>query len=236
MEADAKAYDKVSGLQIEAGSRFIRDLNLSLGDKVLDMGCGTGHLTKYIADIVGPDGLAIGVDPDAERIKIAQEKSKDVSNLQFYLGSSAIGFPHDNEPYYDVHISTSAFHWVPYEEKVIYIQKAYQCLKPGGRLAIWCSSAKLSDDEAVTASVYSLNEEGYRDLFQKMGLFENVLVEQRIFPYRFKSFEEYKQWFKGTIHKDANDYRNFIKKYVTMEGDGQVTYILPRVSITACKS
>ena len=111
----AKVYDEVSELQIEVGKRFIRNLNLLLGDKVLDMGCGTGHLTKYIADIVGPDGLAVGIDPDAERIKIAQEKTKDVSNLQFYLGSSAVGFPHDNEPYCDVHISTSAFHWVPYD-------------------------------------------------------------------------------------------------------------------------
>ena len=116
--------------QIEAGSRFIRDFNLSLGDKVLDMGCGTGHLTKYIADIVGPDGLAVGIDPDAERIKIAQEKTKEVSNLQFYVGSSAIGFAHNNKPYYDVHISTNAFHWVPDDEKQIYIQKAYQCKKP----------------------------------------------------------------------------------------------------------
>ena len=236
MEADAKAYDKVSGVQIEGGSRFIRDLNLSLGDKVLDMGCGTGHLTKYIADIVGPDGLAVGVDPDAERIKIAKEKSKEVSNLQFYVGSSAIGFPHDNEPYYDVHISTSAFHWVPYEEKIIYIQKAYQCLKPGGRLAIWCSAAKFSDDEAVRASLYSFSKEDYRVLLQKTGLFNSILVEQRIFPYRFKSFEEFKRWFKASIHKDPNDYPDYIEKFVTMESDGQVTFILPRVSITASKS
>ncbi|CAB4002507.1 methyltransferase domain-containing [Paramuricea clavata] len=138
MEADknAKSYDEVSSPQIEAGSQFIRELNLSLGDKVLDMGCGTGHLTKYIADIVGPDGQAVGIDPDAERIKIAEGKSKEVSNLQFCVGSSAIGFPHDNEPYYDVHISTHAFHWVPDDEKRVYIQKAHRCLKAGGKLAI----------------------------------------------------------------------------------------------------
>ena len=236
MEADARAYDEVSGPQIESGVSFIDDLELHPGDKVLDMGCGTGHLTKYIADIVGPDGQAVGVDPDAERIKIAGEKSKEVSNLQFYVGSSAIGFPHDNEPYYDFHISTSAFHWVSYEEKVIYIQKAYQCLKLGGRLAIWCSAAKFSDDEAAKAGLFSLTQEDYRDLFQKTGLFKNVLVEQRIFPYRFKSFDEFKRWFKASAHKDAIDYPNFIEKFVTMEGDGQVTFILPRVSITACKS
>ncbi len=117
MEGNAESYDELSGPQIESGRQFIRDLNICLGDKVLDMGCGTGHLTKYIADIVGRDGHAVGIDPDAERIKIAERKSNEVSNLQYYVGSSAIGFPHDNEPYYDIHISTHAFHWIPGEEK-----------------------------------------------------------------------------------------------------------------------
>jgi SAM-dependent methyltransferase len=95
------------------------------------MGCGTGHLTKYIADIVGPGGQAVGIDPDAERIKIAEEKYKAVGNLQFCVGSSAIGFPNANKPYCDVHISTNAYHWVPDDEKRIYIQKAHQYLKAG---------------------------------------------------------------------------------------------------------
>jgi cyclopropane fatty-acyl-phospholipid synthase-like methyltransferase len=53
MEKDAKAYDEMRKPQIESGSQFIRELSLSQGDKILDMGCGTGNLTKYIADIVG---------------------------------------------------------------------------------------------------------------------------------------------------------------------------------------
>ena len=104
-KSEARVYDEVSQPQIEEGIKFIRELNLSKGDKVLDMGCGTGHLSKYIADIVGLNGDVVGIDPDAERIKIAKEKYKEVNNLQFYVGSSAIGFPHDNESYYDVHIT-----------------------------------------------------------------------------------------------------------------------------------
>ena len=237
MEADAnaKAYDEVSGPQIEAGSQFIRELNLSLGDKVLDMGCGTGHLTKYIADIVGPDGQAVGIDPDAERIKIAEGKSKEVSNLQFYVGSSAIGFPHDNEPYYDVHISTHAFHWVPDDEKIIYIQKAHRCLKAGGKLAIWCA-AKVPNVEKIEG-VHFLTQEGYRDVFQEVGLFNNVVVDNVIYPCRYESFEEFKRWFKASTRQDLDPdkYAEFIKKLVTTEDDGQVTCKVPCIRITACK-
>ena len=236
MEENAKAYDELSGPQVEAGSRFIRDLNLSLGDKVLDMGCGTGHLTKYIADIVGPHGQAVGIDPDNERIKIAKENYTEVGNLQFHVGSSATGFPHDNEPYYDVHISTNAFHWISNEEKIIYIQKAYKCLKPEGRLAIWCVANSPRSDKATQVGFHSLPQEGYRDLFQQVGLFDNVMVRQPIYPYRYESFEEFKRWFKATSHKDPDDHPKFIEKFVTMDDNGQVTCKVPCISITASKN
>jgi ubiquinone/menaquinone biosynthesis C-methylase UbiE len=238
MEADAnaKSYDEVSSPQIEAGSQFIRELNLSLGDKVLDMGCDTGRLTKYIADIVGPGGQAVGIDPDAERIKIAEEKSKAVGNLQFSVGSSAIGFPHDNEPYYDVHISTHAFHWVPDDEKIIYIQKAHRCLKAGGKLAVWCA-AKMPNEEKVEG-FHTLTQEGYQDVFQEVGLFNNVVVDNVIYQYRCESFEEFKRWFKATTHQDLDPdkHADLLKKVVTIEDDGQVTCKIPCIRITACKN
>ncbi|CAB4002503.1 Hypothetical predicted protein [Paramuricea clavata] len=242
MEADAnaKAYDEVSGPQIEAGSQFICELNLSLGDEVLDMGCGTGHLTKYIADIVGPDGQVVGIDPDAERIKIAEEKYKAVGNLQFCVGSSAIGFPNDTEPYYDVHISTNAFHWVPDDEKRIYIQKAHRCLKAGGKLAIWCAAKMLNEEKIEGAHTLTQVQEGYRDMFQEVGLFNfnNVVVDAPIYPYRIQSFEEFKRWFKASARQDLDPdkYADLVKKLVTTEDDGQVTFKVPCIRITACKN
>ncbi|CAB4038113.1 Hypothetical predicted protein [Paramuricea clavata] len=104
MEKDAKAYDEMSEPQVETGSQFIRELSLSQEDRILDMGCGTGNLTKYIADIVGANGEVVGVDPDVARIEIAKEKYKAVSNLHFYVGSSVTRFPHDSVSYYDLHI------------------------------------------------------------------------------------------------------------------------------------
>ena len=232
MEANAKAYNEVSGPQIDVGIKLIRELNLSAGDKVLDMGCGTGHVSKIIADIVGPDGLVVGVDPNAVRIKIAKENYKAVSNLQFYVGDSVSGFPHDNEPYYDFHISTNVLHWVRDDEKLIYLRKAFECLKFGGRLAIWCGT-KIPDIEKTIPTFSFLSQEGYRGLFQDVGLFSDVIVDQSICPLRFKSLEQYKQWYKATVNLDVDPV--FIKKYVTAKDDGQVVYIIPFVTITAFK-
>ena len=42
---------------------------------MLDMGCGTGEITSFIADQVGEEGEVIGVDPDQERIKVCHSKA-----------------------------------------------------------------------------------------------------------------------------------------------------------------
>lgn len=42
------------------------------GETVLDLGCGTGQLTSELAYSVGPTGKVIAIDPDVERLKVAQ--------------------------------------------------------------------------------------------------------------------------------------------------------------------
>ena len=227
------AYNKLSGPQIEAAVQFIRKLNLSAGDKVLDMGCGTGHVSKHIADIVGPDGLVIGVDPDAERIKIAKENYKAVSNLQFYVGDSVTGFPHDNEPYYDVHVSSFVFHWVPESEKGIYIQKANQCLHHGGKLVIWCT-AKAPNDIKIPA-FHSYTKEGYDALLQQLGTFKDIVIDSMVHSFRFESLEAFKQWLMTSNHQDADEHPAFMKTFVTSEDDGRTSFNAPLFFIRACK-
>ena len=44
---------------------MIKALNISKGDKILDIGCGGGHLIEDIAKSVGQEGKAIGIDPSS---------------------------------------------------------------------------------------------------------------------------------------------------------------------------
>ena len=238
MEADTVAYDKLSASQqTEAGEKFIRELNLPKGDKVLDMGCATGIITKKIADIVGPDGEAIGVDPDAARIKIAVERYKAISNLHFHVGNSVAGFPHDNEPYYDAHVSTGVFQQVPNDQKMIYIQKAYKCLKSRGKLAICCPEKMMVNDvENDIRNFYPLTQEGYRDLFQAFGLFNNVTMNKIVTPFQFESFEYFKQWYRASTHQNVEDLDSaYFENFISTESDGRVTWNIPIMIITACK-
>ena len=57
---EAVAYEKHFLKQKEEGDllQLIECLSIGQGSRVLDLGCGTGQLTKIIADIVGPTGKA----------------------------------------------------------------------------------------------------------------------------------------------------------------------------------
>ena len=242
MEKDAKCYDELSRPQYESGCKFINDLNISAGYKVLDMGCGTGDLTKYIADIVGSDGQVVGIDPDDERINIAQEKFKDVSNLQFHVGSTVIGFPHDGEPYYDVHITTHAFHWFPPDQKKLYIQKAYQSLKPGGKLTILCADkvGPERNDQFAIIDLHPLSVEEYQKLFQEEGSFTNVEVKQAVYEGFVKSEDMFKRWVKASSHHDLDELdpvflKDVMGDLVTFHDDGTVTFKMPSICVVAVK-
>src|SRR6516162_11735604 len=48
----AVTYDKVSVRQFDYGKEVIRALSISAGERVLDLGAGTGHVAAYVAKIV----------------------------------------------------------------------------------------------------------------------------------------------------------------------------------------
>jgi ubiquinone/menaquinone biosynthesis C-methylase UbiE len=54
--SEARTYDSNSSEQREDGFNLINLLTLEQGSKVLDLGCGTGYLTKLLANRVGPTG------------------------------------------------------------------------------------------------------------------------------------------------------------------------------------
>ncbi|HEY4159587.1 MAG TPA: methyltransferase domain-containing protein, partial [Polyangiaceae bacterium] len=68
----AQTYDRVSDLQLEGGKRLVERLGLQEGARVLDVGCGTGRLTHWLAERVGTNGAVIGIDPLEERIQLAR--------------------------------------------------------------------------------------------------------------------------------------------------------------------
>jgi SAM-dependent methyltransferase len=98
------------------------------GDRVLEIGCGTGQITVPLAE----RGLCIsGLEPGADLAAIARTKLAPYANAAIVERKfEDYDLPH--EPF-DLVVSATAFHWVDPE---IRVAKAAMALQPGGYLAI----------------------------------------------------------------------------------------------------
>ncbi|HMA37825.1 MAG TPA: methyltransferase domain-containing protein, partial [Chloroflexia bacterium] len=77
----ARFYDPLVWLMALGQTRTLRALPLDLaaiqpGERVLDVGCGTGDLTLAAARRVGPAGTAVGIDAAPEMIAVARGKAR----------------------------------------------------------------------------------------------------------------------------------------------------------------
>jgi arsenite methyltransferase len=128
----ARHYEHVSAdRQFRAGQALIHELGIRRAEHVLDVGCGTGLLAQHVAELVGPAGAVVGIDPLPLRIEIAQRKRRD--NLSFRVGNAnALGEFADAS--FDVVYLNAVFHWLP--EKLGPLAEFHRVLKPGGRLGL----------------------------------------------------------------------------------------------------
>jgi SAM-dependent methyltransferase len=134
----AEIYDRVSDFQLEGGRRLVERLGLEEGARVLDVGCGTGRLARWIADRVGPTGAVIGIDPLEHRINIARSHT---SAARFEVGQAEdLGAFEDGG--FDAVCLSSVLHWIA--DKARALAEIHRVLRPGGRVAMTTLPLELS--------------------------------------------------------------------------------------------
>ena len=69
--------------------RVLKAAGLQRGMRVVDVGCGAGLVTGMLAKLVGPQGLAIGIDASPEQIEQARQKAgAGAKNITFVPASA----------------------------------------------------------------------------------------------------------------------------------------------------
>ncbi len=104
------------------------------GQRVLDVGCGTGYFARLLARAVGRDGLVVGIDPSLAMVSYASRKVGRASNCQFQVGiAEALELPADH---FDVVVSSLVMHHLPEDLHVAALQEVRRVLRPGGKLLV----------------------------------------------------------------------------------------------------
>ncbi len=121
---DAKLYNEKHAFVWEKAKGVLELLAPQPGERILDVGCGTGHLTAQIA----AKGVNIlGLDRSPEMIA---EAKKNYPHVKFEV-ADATELSFDQE--FDGVFSNAALHWIVEPERVV--RGVARALKPGGRFA-----------------------------------------------------------------------------------------------------
>lgn len=121
-EWNAKLYDAKHDFVWKYGSDVVSLLDPQGGERILDLGCGTGHLTAQIAE---SGAHVTGVDRSAEMVAAARLA---YPNLKFEI-SDATKLAYREE--FDAVFSNATLHWI--HEPELVLQGVWKALRAGGR-------------------------------------------------------------------------------------------------------
>jgi trans-aconitate methyltransferase len=119
---NAVDYARVGGFVSELGAAALDLLDPQPGERILDVGCGEGALTRKIVD---RGAIVLGVDNSPEMVEAARAAGIDAlllnaADMQFFAE-------------FDAAFSNATLHWVLEKEQAA--RAIFRALKPGGRFA-----------------------------------------------------------------------------------------------------
>lgn len=161
-EAARKSYNRLSrwyDLLAGGSERKYRDeglvkLSAQPGERMLEIGFGTGHCLASLARAVGPAGRVIGVDISDGMLAVARKRLEQdhlIDRVNLHLGdASRMGFLASNSM--DGIFMSFTLELFDTPEIPCVLQECHRVLKPGGRLVI--VSMTKTDPPGMAVRVY----------------------------------------------------------------------------------
>lgn len=122
--------------QLKVGCGLVDRMGVRAGQRVLELGCGTGLLAEQMVDRVGPEGEVLGLDAMPLRVQIAHQRGRH--NLRFQVGdpSSLRRFAAGS---FDAIVANGVLHTWP--DAAAALAECARLLAPGGCLGLATHSA-----------------------------------------------------------------------------------------------
>jgi trans-aconitate 2-methyltransferase len=177
----------------------------AVGSAVVDLGCGTGQLTRALHERLGA-AQTVGVDSSARML----ERAPSADGLRFVHGDIS-----DYEPQVRpaVVFSNAALHWVPDHQALFARLRSW--LAPGGQLVVQIpdnmdaithrTAAEVGTDPRFAPYLDGaerrgaiLSAEEYAVLLHELG-FSRQVVLRRIYAHLLPGREDVLEWFRGSL-------------------------------------
>jgi demethylmenaquinone methyltransferase/2-methoxy-6-polyprenyl-1,4-benzoquinol methylase len=134
-EPFTRSLERMNRFQEPEARALIADLGLPPGSRGLDVGCGVGLYTLWLAEAVGAAGHVLGIEPSAERVEAARAlagPALPAARLEFRQGdATALDFP------------DATFDWVWCGDVLHHVQETARALgefarvlRPAGRVVV----------------------------------------------------------------------------------------------------
>ena len=247
--AAGDAYEQFMGRWgSKVASHFLQWLKFPPDQRWLDVGCGTGALTRAIAAFAQPQ-LLVGLDPSRDFVHYASQQANEATFL--VAGGGDLGF---RDKSFDAVVSGLALNFIPAPEQSLV--EIYRVKSPvawrrhmsgnAGKMEFlryfWDAAVELDASAASSHEGHRFpicQPEPLRQLWQKAG-FHNISVDALDIPTVFDRFESYWQSFnrgnfpapKYTLSLDKTHRRNLrtrLRATVPTKSDGSI-HMVARVS------
>ena len=130
LETRARSADEIA-----ARAAYLDLVGVGPGQRVLEVGCGSGAVLREIARRVAPDGRAVGLDANPTFLAIARElaEAEDVARVMEFREGDARALPFDAGTF-DVALAVTVLGHVPGGERAI--PEMVRVVRRGGRVGI----------------------------------------------------------------------------------------------------
>ena len=123
--------------KIQPPDKLIQRSGIKEGMQVLEIGCGSGAFTTFVARAVGKQGKVYALDIEPKMLKqlenkLAKSENRDIENIEL-INRSAYELPFDDNSLDAVYM-VGVLQEIPDRDRTL--QQSKRVLKPGGILAV----------------------------------------------------------------------------------------------------
>ncbi len=242
---DASGYATNFNFVHEYGQDVLNLIDFDKSNKILDLGCGNGALTKRIADM-GKE--VIGLDGSKEMLEIAKKQFPELT----FIHADATNFKLEEKV--DTIFSNAVFHWISDQDKLL--DSVYNNLLPNGQLVCEFGGSRCA--EAIHSTLeHDFEKRGLKYLrtfyFPTIGEYSPILEKHGFkvtYAVLFDRFTKQvgdnglENWIRmfnmapfngmeeNTINEIINNCVNSLRDKLYVDGSWYVDYVRIRIKAT----